>query len=661
MERRVAAILPLALAMACGGDDSPPSENQPDARADVKNACGGERPLAFLGRPASPAAPCGACASGALVCAAPDILVCVGSTDASCPDGGTTNLCGGRAALTLDGMPATPGQPCGPCRNGMTICASPEVVACLGAGPTTACRDAGGDGVIADAARADSPGDSSRDAAPPPDVPSSDAIADVFDDTISSDTTASDTSGDTAFPDMGPTDSSSLNPCGGYGPLRYQGADALPGARCGSCQEGVLVCDSPNLLACSGQSTSDVCTADVAAANVCGGMGPLTWRGVQATMGARCGACPSTLVCASPMVLACVAPPSCADAGPSDSCDIPPSAYTAPAPTLPAPPTETAPAATTATTLTLAANWLVYNPFDFRLYASVPSVQGTGGNAIAVIDPYNATVVESIFVGSEPRRMALSDDGESLWVALDGSGHVRQVNLVSRTAGQQFRVGTDGSTLQWFADNLAVLPGTHNSVVVSRYSRSSTATGSPVVYDDGVPRAYAGASANNPMLLIPTYSAQLIFAYDNRSSGFRLSTTCVNANGLFIKQTSVPFTGYDTTFSFAENFIYTSYGTKYDIASGTTVATSAGRGLVAADAPHRRVYFLALATSQTAATVSAFNMDTLASAGSENVPPALPAAPTLGNFVRWGRYGYAFRVNTQSIVIARSALVASAP
>src|SRR6185503_21305591 len=133
MADRVAAVLPLVLALGCGGDDVAPIDGREDARSDLKNACGGQRALAFLGRPASPTDPCGAC-GGTLVCAAPEMLVCIGGTDASCADGGTTNLCGGGGPLLLDGMPAMPGKPCGPCRDGMTFCAAPEVVACVGAG-----------------------------------------------------------------------------------------------------------------------------------------------------------------------------------------------------------------------------------------------------------------------------------------------------------------------------------------------------------------------------------------------------------------------------------------------------------------------------------------------------------------------------------------------
>ena len=625
---RVLILLPIAMALACGGDDTSPIDNQQDARGDAKNACGGERPLSFLGRPAAPGDPCGACPAGALVCATPDVLVCVGSTDASCPDGGATNLCGGRGTLTLDGMPATPGQPCGPCRDGVTSCAALDIVACIGGRSAGACPDA----TVSDAGR---------------DSASTDAGVDSAIDGASSDAGSVDAAIDGTSSDTGPVDSAidgNASDATGVDTSRDT-ASADTATADGSIDQG------------SSDAGSDV---GLGAFNACGGRGPLYWRGVPTDLSMRCGSCSAQLKCATPTQLVCSPQISCAVTEPNESCDIPMSAYTAPRPTLPAPPAETAPASTTATALTLAANWLVYNPFDFRLYASVASQQGAGGNSVAVIDPYNATIVKTIFVGSEPKAMALSDDGTTLWVALDGAGTVRKIDVISGTAGTQFGVGSNDFSGLWYADRLAVLPGRPGSVAVSRYSKLSTAAEGPIVYDDGVPRPYAAGGASFlANVLIPTYSPQLLFAFNDLSTGNELSTACLNANGLFVKEGSRIFTGFGLSFSFADNVIYASTGVAYEIATGNILGTFAGRGPVAVDAPKRRAYVVAAAT--TTVTASAYDMDQFLPRGSETVPLSIPSAATLANLVRWGRYGYAFRVNSESIVIARSALVAATP
>jgi hypothetical protein len=610
MLRRLILILTFAAGAGCASDP-PVDGSESDAGGDLKNACGGNGRLLFLGRAASPADRCGTCGTGALVCMGPAMLICVGSRDASCSEGGTINACGGQRPLVLDGAPALPGQSCGACRDGTVICTAPDVVACVAASSESVCRDGGSvidvsDAAILDAGRDGDAADAERDASAadaretdPSDVPRDVDIADTTRD-------ATDAAREADAMDAYDSDSS----------LDATSLDAPPTA------------------------------GDVALPNVCGGMGPLLWKGVPSAPGQPCGACTGGfLKCGSPTALVCGA--SCPDAGASETCDIPSSAYTAPAPVLPTPPSEPVPTATTAAALTLMANDLVYNPFDFRLYASVSSQQGPEGNSIAVIDPYAGTLVKTIFVGSEPTKLALSDDGQSLWVALDGAASVRQVDLQTATAGRQFSVGAAHFSRQSYARDIAALPGTRDSVVVTRYSKVSTGDDGLIVYDNGVPRPYSAGYGNYTAEgTIVTHSPFLVFSY---RSG--LTVACVNANGVFKKQTVASSASVTQgNFAFVQNVIYTGNGIAYDIASATTLGTYAGRGAVAADASKRRVYFL---SSTQAANVSAYNMDTFLATGSETL--SVGNATTGDHFVLWGRHGYAFRAGNQ-IIIARSAL-----
>src|SRR5579884_505110 len=94
------------------------------------------------------------------------------------------------------------------------------------------------------------------------------------------------------------------------------------------------------------------------------------------------------------------------------------------------------------TFLELPINDIVYNAKDGLIYASIPGYAGENlGNSIAAIDPTTGILQKTIFVGSEPNRLALSDDGTQLFVGLDGAGAVRQVNLTTATAGVQFSLG----------------------------------------------------------------------------------------------------------------------------------------------------------------------------------------------------------------------------
>src|SRR5687767_1147826 len=83
----------------------------------------------------------------------------------------------------------------------------------------------------------------------------------------------------------------------------------------------------------------------------------------------------------------------------------------------------------------LLANDLVYDPVSQRIYASVSSDAGAEyGNTVTVINPLTRKIEDSVFVGSEPNRLAVTDDGQSLYVGLDGAGAVRRLDIPTRTA-----------------------------------------------------------------------------------------------------------------------------------------------------------------------------------------------------------------------------------
>ncbi len=469
-----------------------------------------------------------------------------------------------------------------------------------------------------------------------------------------------------------PEDSApTLNACGGPGPLLFDGGSVSPGASCGPCSDGVIVCASPTLLGCVGARPASACGTPPPP-NACGGTAPLVYENQLHAPADPCGTClEGTLICASPNLLYCSgANPSCdggappPDAGPPDTgppdggppdagptCDIPASAYTATAPSRPGLAAETAPSGLTYTTIAMAANALVANPTDGLLYASVPSSQGAQGNSIATIDPVTAKVLATTFVGSEPGPLALSDDGSTLWVGLTGANAVRRFDTASRTPGTRF---STRATPQ----SLAAVPGTTDSVMVLEDQQLNYLG----VYDNGVRRPVA----TRPFFqtaVIATYSPSLFFSFEGYSSGFRLTTLCVNASGVF--ESSTPqqvFSGYYLPFAFSKGILYGGDGRALDIQSNTLLGTYSGGGWPVPDDATGRVFFLAGGNS--AQKVTAFDQTQFVALASDTYG----SGSTINSFlVRWGRYGFAFLSATgyyatpSSILIGRSPLVPSVP
>jgi len=95
--------------------------------------------------------------------------------------------------------------------------------------------------------------------------------------------------------------------------------------------------------------------------------------------------------------------------------------------------------------IALPANDIVFDPISRKIFASIPSSAGPTGNSVTSIDPFAVTVDTPVWVGSEPRKLAISDDGSALYVALEGAAAVRRFDPRTRTPGLQFWLGNDSS------------------------------------------------------------------------------------------------------------------------------------------------------------------------------------------------------------------------
>ena len=128
--------------------------------------------------------------------------------------------------------------------------------------------------------------------------------------------------------------------------------------------------------------------------------------------------------------------------------------------------------------INLPANDLAIVSSSGQIYASVPSSAGPTGNSVTRINPQTAAIGESVFIGSEPNRVALSDDGTTLHVSLDGAAAIRSYNIPTQTPGTQF---TWGAVNNRPAD-MVVLPGSPLSLA------TAGGTGGVNIYDNGVAR-----------------------------------------------------------------------------------------------------------------------------------------------------------------------------
>src|SRR6185369_8533550 len=218
----------------------------------------------------------------------------------------------------------------------------------------------------------------------------------------------------------------------------------------------------------------------------------------------------------------------------------------------------------------LTTNDLAYSPLTGKIYATVPSSAGSSGNSIKSIDPATGVIESSTFVGSEPNKLAISDDGHSMYVSLDGAAAVRRFDAQTHVPGLQFTLGQDplfGG--RFFAGELAVAPANPDVLAIAR-SRGFGPSGSGVaVFDNGVART--NVSANTDFI---AFSASASKLYGTGASGTGLQTMTIDASGVTVSSTTALASG--ARIKFSNGLIFTSLGQVINPDAGTLLGTFSG-------------------------------------------------------------------------------------
>jgi len=213
---------------------------------------------------------------------------------------------------------------------------------------------------------------------------------------------------------------------------------------------------------------------------------------------------------------------------------------------------------------------MVYSTSTKMLYASVPSSSGVNGNSIASVDPVTGVVDSTVFVGSEPKKLALSDDGHTLYVSLEGAAAIRSFDVVSHALGLQFPLGSDNFFGTLRLTDMAVAPGNPNLVAVSRnYRGVSPPEAGVAVFENGVQRPVTtpGHTVASDFL---SFSASAGTLY---GCGFYsgLNTMTVNSAGVSITSSSSFSLG--NAIRFDNGRVYGSTGQIVNPTGGTLVGT----------------------------------------------------------------------------------------
>ncbi len=302
----------------------------------------------------------------------------------------------------------------------------------------------------------------------------------------------------------------------------------------------------------------------------------------------------------------------------------------------------------TARIVPVVANDLVWDAARQRFYVSIAQSSPQNPNTIGVLDPATATFIAYAPAGMQPGSLALSGDGQFLYVAGRGTSAIRRFALPSLALDLTIPLtGPASGNVPLYVREMQVSPDSAHTLGVVR-TGSADSIGQAfdlVVYDDAVMRPQRIGEAGT--LRFPSTfqweSGARIFAIDGHTTAGTMFQIAVDADGLSVTASQDGIALYDHEIYLRGGRLISQRGRVFDpiamTKSGDLNLDQFGSALVAVDETSGRPFAL------DGAFLHAFDPQTLQSVGSVWMPRA---ATLLMNsrLRRWGPDGLAL-LNTR--------------
>jgi hypothetical protein len=184
----------------------------------------------------------------------------------------------------------------------------------------------------------------------------------------------------------------------------------------------------------------------------------------------------------------------------------------------------------------LPANDIALNSQTGMIYAAVPSSAGVPyGNRLVEISPIDGSIGRSVFVGSEPFAIGMSPDAAVAYVGLSGAPLVYPIDLTTMTVGTSFSMGNTVSAGPRYANQIAVMAGSSNTVAISMRNHGFSPNFAGVaIFDSGVVRPDADHSFTGGNTIVFGSQTSTLYGYTNETSDFTLERLAVDAFGVSI-------------------------------------------------------------------------------------------------------------------------------
>lgn len=210
-----------------------------------------------------------------------------------------------------------------------------------------------------------------------------------------------------------------------------------------------------------------------------------------------------------------------------------------------------------AKTLALSTTEIVASPTGNKLYAVVPQSAAAHPGEVVRINPVSGVIEAGLFVGADPYRIAISEDGSRLMV-----GHCTANRLTEIRASDLSIAGTVQLDADEWADDIAPVPGAPRAFAVVRKSAcGGSYEQGIVIIKDGIVLPTATSGSSDPTVITFAGDPTRLYGYNNASTEFGFSTLAVDATGVRILSTvKEVFYGFGHEIVASGGLVYSSNG-----------------------------------------------------------------------------------------------------
>ena len=276
-----------------------------------------------------------------------------------------------------------------------------------------------------------------------------------------------------------------------------------------------------------------------------------------------------------------------------------------------------------------------------RIFIAPTSVAAPWANSIVEIDPVSGEIGQPRIVGTRPQQLAVSDNGEYLYVGFGGLPVVHRYTLPALQHDLTIPLGADGFVGPRFPGEIKVRPGHPTEFAVTRYTISADVSEDRLGYFRDATDLLADRSSPTqleffgPDRLYAYEPSWGVFDFSINQQGLTWNRILRDVDSFEIEDFVIAGTGADAK-------IYLSHGTVFNAETGTRIPGDffffgpfAPGPIV--DLPGNRALFLQ--RSPTNYLVTSFNLTNHTAVATNSVPVLGGIA---NSFERWSANGLAF-------------------